>query len=79
MNIFSTSKIGLVLTLYSSCSKNFSMLFIFDILCHLVSLFHQSRKLCPISVSSHLVFFAYFGYLALGGEWEERKAWFEFF
>lgn len=46
------------------------MLFIFDILCPLVSLFHQSRKLCPISVSSRLIFLA--GLFTGGGGGIER-------
>ena len=76
LNILSTNKIGLDLTLYSSCSKNLSVPFIFDILCPLVSLFHQSRKLCTIFVSSHLIFFTHFGYSLWGhGGREEGIVW----
>lgn len=52
VNILSTSKINLDLTLCSFCSKELSVLFIFDVLCSSVSLFYQSRKFSPTSASS---------------------------
>lgn len=56
VGISSTNKTDLNLTLYSFVAKSFQC-FLLLMFCPMVSLFHKCRKLCPISGSSHLIFF----------------------
>lgn len=74
VSILSTNKIDLNLTLYSFVAKGFQR-FLLLMFCPMVSLFHKCRKLCPISGSSHLIFFVLGIYFVREGSRQEGIVW----